>query len=89
MNQVRRLFSLLRFVLGALALPVRSRQHEKKLSETDKMLCWQNDEGPVEDESKYTKAWRLRSAERDPTTETHFDSEVRRLQSVERNFNVR
>lgn len=48
-----------------------------KLSETDEMLCWENDECPVEDQSKYTKAWRLRSAEKNPTMETHFDSEVR------------
>lgn len=41
------------------------------------MTCWKTDECPVEDPSRFTKAWDVRSAERNPTTETHFDSEVR------------
>ena len=40
------------------------------------MQCWETDECPVEDEKKFTKAWHIRSAEKNPTTETHFDSEV-------------
>lgn len=40
------------------------------------MTCWKTDECPVEDSSKFTKAWNVRSAERNPTMETHFDSEV-------------
>lgn len=40
------------------------------------MACWKTDECPVEDPSKFTKAWQVRSAERNPTMETHFDSEV-------------
>lgn len=48
-----------------------------KLNSVDEMQCWETDECPVEDDKKFTKAWQLHSAERDPTTETHFDSEVR------------
>lgn len=40
------------------------------------MTCWKTDECPVDDPSKFTKAWKVRSAEKNPTMETHFDSEV-------------
>lgn len=48
-----------------------------QLDEVDEMTCWKTDECPVEDDSRFTKAWAVHSAERNPTTETHFDSEVR------------
>lgn len=47
-----------------------------QLDKTDEMQCWETDECPVEDEQKFTKAWHIHSAEKNPTTETHFDSEV-------------
>lgn len=50
--------------------------HHFQLNEVDEMQCWKTDECPVEDSSRFTKAWRVRSAEREPTMETHFDSEV-------------
>ena len=46
------------------------------MDEVDERQCWKTDECPVEDREKFTKAWEIRSAERVPTTETHFDSEV-------------
>lgn len=46
------------------------------MNKVDEMQCWETDECPVEDKEKFTKAWKIRSAERNPTTETHFDSEV-------------
>lgn len=49
-----------------------------QLDAVDEMQCWKTDECPVEDEKKFTKAWEIHSAERNPTMETHFDSEVRR-----------
>ncbi|CAM9327171.1 unnamed protein product [Hapterophycus canaliculatus] len=48
---------------------------EYKLDNVDEMQCWNTDECAVEDQTKFTKAWQVRSAERNPTTETHFDSE--------------
>lgn len=47
-----------------------------KLDAVDEMTCWKTDECPVDDPSKFTKAWKVRSAEKNPTMETHFDSEV-------------
>eukprot|EP00752_Nemacystus_decipiens_P010244 g9128.t1 len=45
------------------------------LDDVDEMTCWKTDECPVDDPSRFTKAWQVRSAERNPTMETHFDSE--------------
>lgn len=53
----------------------KQRPEEFKLDEGDEKQCWRNDECLVEDRGKFTKAWNIRSAERIPTTETHFDSE--------------
>lgn len=47
-----------------------------QLDKVDEMTCWKTDECPVEDNSRFTKAWAVHSAERNPTMETHFDSEV-------------
>eukprot|EP00903_Cladosiphon_okamuranus_P009509 g9061.t1 len=52
-----------------------NKPKEYKLDAVDEMTCWKTDECPVEDASKFTKAWQVRSAERNPTMETHFDSE--------------
>lgn len=53
----------------------KQKPDEYKLDKTDEMQCWETDECPVEDEQKFTKAWHIHSAEKNPTTETHFDSE--------------
>eukprot|EP00178_Gracilaria_changii_P023993 TRINITY_DN72436_c0_g1_i1.p1 TRINITY_DN72436_c0_g1~~TRINITY_DN72436_c0_g1_i1.p1 ORF type:complete len:154 (+),score=27.70 TRINITY_DN72436_c0_g1_i1:59-520(+) len=53
----------------------KQKPKEFKLDEVDEMTCWTTDECPVEDSSRFTKAWHVRSAERNPTMETHFDSE--------------
>ncbi|CBN78655.1 expressed unknown protein [Ectocarpus siliculosus] len=53
----------------------KQKPDEFKLDAVDEMQCWKTDECPVEDEKKFTKAWEIHSAERNPTMETHFDSE--------------
>ncbi|CAM9352057.1 unnamed protein product [Ectocarpus fasciculatus] len=53
----------------------KQKPDEYKLDAVDEMQCWKTDECPVDDEKKFTKAWEIHSAERNPTMETHFDSE--------------